>query len=126
MVASATLVVALVWQSPPAESDGESHWRDGVGGRFQCSAKGSSATTLVPVVGAIANGTSDDSDAIQNAIDLAGEQEAEWSRLPAGTFMVNSHLVLKDNVELTGVGPATVIKAGPDFLTTRVPEEDIR
>ena len=90
-------------------------------GGFQCSAKGSSATTLVPVVGAIANGTTDDSDAIQNAIDLAGKRGGGVVALPAGTFMVNSHLVLMDNVELTGVGPATVIKAGPDFLATTGP-----
>ena len=51
-------------------------------GGFQCSAKGSSATTLVPVVGAIANGTTDDSDAIQNAIDLAGKRGGGVVALP--------------------------------------------
>lgn len=88
---------------------------------FTCSARGSTATTLVPVTGASTNGTGDDFDAIQNAIDLAGEQGGGVVALPAGTFMVNQHLVLKDNVKLMGVGPATVIKAGPDFLSTQGP-----
>lgn len=89
--------------------------------RFKCSAGGSSATTPVPVIGAVANGTRDDFNAIQNAIDLAGEQGGGVVALPAGTFMINRHLVLKDNVKLTGVGPSTVIKAGPGFLSTQGP-----
>lgn len=123
MVVSATLVVTLALAvTACAESDGASPVAGmASASRFRCSAEGSSATTPVPVVGATSNGTTDDFDAIQKAIDLAGEQGGGVVALPAGTFMVNRHLVLKDNVKLTGVGPATVIKAGPAFLTRQGP-----
>ena len=42
--------------------------------------------------------------------------------MPAGTYRIDGHLVLKSNVELTGAGPATVIKAGPAFLATKGPD----
>lgn len=41
--------------------------------------------------------------------------------LPAGTFLVSSHLVLRSNVTLKGAGPATVIKAGPGFMAAQGP-----
>ena len=62
------------------------------------------------------NGSGDDYSAIQNAINVAGRLGGGIVTLPAGTFMINGHLTLKDNVKLAGVGPATVIKAGPNFL----------
>lgn len=67
------------------------------------------------------NGSGDDYSAIQNAINTAGRLGGGIVTLPAGTFTVNGHLTLRDNVELTGVGPATVIKAGPQFLDTESP-----
>jgi polygalacturonase len=88
---------------------------------FSCSATGSSATTRLTVTDLAANGTGDDFAAIQNAINLAGQRGGGIVVLPAGTFVIDSHLVLRDNVELTGVGPATVIKAGPGFLATQGP-----
>jgi polygalacturonase len=87
-------------------------------GTYTCSATGSSATSQVPVTGAVAGGTVDDSAAIQNAIKTAGAKGGGIVSLPAGTYMINSHLVMKNNVELTGAGPSTVIKAGPNFLST--------
>jgi polygalacturonase len=90
-------------------------------GGFTCGATGSSATTRMTVAGLNADGTVDDAAAIQNAIDVAGQRGGGIVSLPAGTFLVNSGLVMKSNVELTGVGPATVIKAGPDFLTAQGP-----
>jgi polygalacturonase len=90
-------------------------------GGFKCSATGSSATARLTVTGLNSNGTGDDFAAIQNAIDLAGQRGGGIVALPAGTFVIDSHLVLKDNVELTGVGPATVIKAGPEFLSSQGP-----
>jgi polygalacturonase len=92
-------------------------WANG----FTCSATGSSATNTVPVTGATSNGSSDDYNAIQKAIDSAGRRGGGIVTLPAGTFMTNRHLVLKNNVKLTGVGPATIIKAGPGFLSTQAP-----
>ena len=88
---------------------------------FGCAATGSNATTRLTVAGLNPNGTGDDSAAIQNAIDLAGQRGGGIVALPAGTFMIDSHLVLKNNVELTGVGPTTVIKAGPGFLAAQGP-----
>jgi hypothetical protein len=88
---------------------------------FSCAATGSSATTRLTVTGLNPNGTGDDFTAIQRAIDLAGQRGGGIVALPAGTFEIDSHLILKDNVELTGVGPATVIKAGPGFLSAQGP-----
>jgi polygalacturonase len=87
-------------------------------GTFTCSATGSSAMNQVPVTGAVAGGAVDDSTAIQKTINTAGADGGGVVSLPAGTFMINSHLVMKNNVKLTGVGPSTVIKAGPNFLTS--------
>ena len=88
---------------------------------FKCSATGSRATNRVTVTGAARNGSADDFDAIQNAIDMAGSRGGGIVALPACTFIVNRHLVLKNNVELTGAGPATIIKAGPGFMATEGP-----
>jgi polygalacturonase len=91
------------------------------GGSFTCSAKGASASRHVAVAGVSADGSGDDYFAIQNAIDVAGRLGGGIVTLHAGTFMINGHLTLRDNVELAGVGPATVIKAGPYFLDTQAP-----
>lgn len=90
-------------------------------GSFKCSAHGSSATNQITLNAASLHDTSDDSPVIQNAIDAASQQGGGTVTLPAGTFVVDSTLVLRDNVQLTGVGPATVIKAGPDFLSAEGP-----
>jgi polygalacturonase len=89
--------------------------------RFKCSVGGSSATTRVPVTGLRRNGSNDDSGAIQAAIDRAGQDRGGIVALPAGTFVINKSLVLQSNVELTGVGPATVVKAGPGLLSAEGP-----
>jgi polygalacturonase len=88
---------------------------------FRCSAKGSTATNRVTVTGADRSGSKDDSAAIQDAIDAAGRRGGGIVNLPAGTFMIDRHLLMRKNVELTGAGPATVIKAGPGFMTTQGP-----
>lgn len=88
---------------------------------FKCSAIGSRATNRMTVTGAARNGSADDFAAIQNAIDAASRRGGGIVALPAGTFMINQHLVLKNNVELIGAGPATVIKAGPGFMATQGP-----
>jgi polygalacturonase len=93
----------------------------GVRSAFSCAATGSHATTRLAVKGLNPNGSGDDFAAIQKAIDTAGRRGGGIVALPAGTFMIDGHLTLKNNVELTGVGPATVIKAGPGFLATQGP-----
>jgi polygalacturonase len=87
---------------------------------FTCSATGSSATTVVTPTGLVAGGSTDNTTAIQNAINKAGKAAAGGVvTLPAGTFMINGHLVMKNNVELLGDGASnTVIQAGPKFLKT--------
>ena len=88
---------------------------------FRCAATGSAATSQTDVTGAVANGSADDSAAIQNAINAASQRGGGIVTLPAGTFLIDSHLVLRNNVGLKGAGAATVIKAGPGFLSTPGP-----
>jgi polygalacturonase len=90
---------------------------------YKCSASGATATARFRPRGAAANGVTDDTSAIQNAIDAASSAGGGVVPLPAGTFLINGHLVLKSNVKLTGAGPsATIIKAGPKFLASTGPD----
>ena len=88
---------------------------------FRCSATGSTATAAVGVTGLQAGKSGNDYPAIQDAINVAGERGGGVVALPAGTFMLDGPLVLRDNVELIGTGPATVLKAGPRFLASQGP-----
>ena len=83
---------------------------------YRCSASGATATSRFRPHGAAANGATDDTSAIQNAIDAAASAGGGVVALGAGTFLINGHLVMKSNVKLVGVGPGTIIKAGPGFL----------
>jgi polygalacturonase len=90
---------------------------------YRCSASGATAAAKFPPRGAVANGTTDDTSAIQNAIDAASAAGGGVVTLTAGTFLINGHLVMKSNVKLTGAGPsATIIKAGPKFLEATGPD----
>lgn len=89
---------------------------------YNCSAAGATATSQYRPHGAVANGTTDDTEAIQNAIDAASAAGGGVVTLPAGTFLIDGHLVMKSNVKLTGAGSATVIKAGPMFLESTGPD----
>ena len=85
---------------------------------YKCAATGSTATARFPVQVPAANGSADDTAAIQHAINIAGQRGGGIVTLRAGTFMINGHLAMRNNVDLTGAGPSTVIKAGPRFLRT--------
>jgi polygalacturonase len=89
---------------------------------YSCSASGATATRVFTPTGAVANTTTDSTSAIQRAIDSAASAGGGIVTLPAGTFLINGHLILKNNVKLTGVGRQTVLKAGPRFLDSRGPE----
>lgn len=89
---------------------------------YSCAATGATATRAVAPSGAVANGTTDNTSAIQKAIDAAASAGGGIVALPAGTFLIDGHLVLKNNVKLTGAGPDTVLKAGPGFLNSTGPE----
>lgn len=72
--------------------------------------------------GAVADITTDNTSPIQGAINAAASAGGGVVALPAGTFLINGHLILKNNVKLTGVGPTTVLKAGPKFLDSTGPD----
>jgi polygalacturonase len=89
--------------------------------RFNCSASGASAEAQAPVAGLNSTGSSDDTAVIQHAIDIAGQKGGGVVALPRGTFLIDGHLIMRTQVKLTGVGPATVLKAGPGFLAAQSP-----
>jgi polygalacturonase len=68
------------------------------------------------------NGTSDDTNGIQRAINMASSSGGGIVALGTGTYLINGHLVMKNNVKLTGVGQRTIIKAGPGFLDNVGPD----
>ncbi|MFF1831695.1 glycosyl hydrolase family 28-related protein [Paenarthrobacter sp. NPDC058233] len=83
-------------------------------------ATGSSATNQYPVT-AIPNDAIDDTASIQGRINAAGSAGGGIVKLPAGTFIINGKLRMASNVKLEGVGPATILKAGPSFMTNTGP-----
>lgn len=85
-------------------------------------ATGATATTVFEIKELKTDGKSDNFDAIQAAIDEAGAAGGGIVKLPAGTFILNGHLVMRDNVTLSGAGPKTILKAGPDFIKNDVSE----
>jgi len=88
---------------------------------FACSATGSTNPRPVAVTGLRAGNSGNDAPAIQRALNAAGGRGGGMVALPAGTFTLDGPLVLRDNVELIGAGPATVLKAGPRFLAAQGP-----
>lgn len=83
-------------------------------------ATGSNATTAYTVTTTV-NDAGDDTGAIQNRINTAGAAGGGVVKLVAGTYIINGKLRMANNVKLEGAGPATVLKAGPNFLSTRGP-----
>ena len=73
------------------------------------------------LAGLPANTATNDTEVIQGTINKASLAGGGVVALRAGTFTLDGHLVLKNNVKLTGVGPATVLKAGPGFLDSTGP-----
>jgi polygalacturonase len=86
-----------------------------------CSASGATAGRVFSLSSLVANTATDDTNVIQQAINTASSAGGGVVALPTGTFIINGHLILKSNVELTGVGPTTVVKAGPGFLNLTGP-----
>lgn len=83
-------------------------------------ATGSNATTVYTVSTTV-NNSGDDTSAIQSRINTAGAAGGGVVKLVAGTYIINGKLRMANNVKLEGAGPATILKAGPDFLSTRGP-----
>ena len=69
--------------------------------------------------GALGNGIADDSPAIQSALNAAGKAAPATVYFPAGTYVVNGMITLKDHISWLGEGRDTsIIKAGPTFATS--------
>ena len=83
---------------------------------YSCSASGATAARVFSLASLAANTAADDTNIIQRTINKAASAGGGVVALRAGTFLIDGHLILKKNVKLTGVGPATVLKAGPSFL----------
>lgn len=74
---------------------------------------GSGSVNNVKDFGATGDGTTDDSAAIQSALDLQGQVY-----IPAGTYLINTTLRIKSNTKLYGDGvEATILKEGGDGTT---------
>ncbi|WP_091470577.1 glycoside hydrolase family protein [Paenarthrobacter nitroguajacolicus] len=83
-------------------------------------ATGSNATTSYTVTTTV-NDAGDDTSAIQNRINTAGAAGGGVVNLVAGTYIINGKLRMANNVKLQGAGPGTILKAGPNFLSTTGP-----
>lgn len=83
-------------------------------------ATGSTATRAYTVTTTV-NDAGDDTSAIQNRINAAGAAGGGVVKLVAGTYIINGKLRMANNVKLEGAGPATILKAGPDFLSAKGP-----
>lgn len=81
-------------------------------------ATGATATTVYQATGASPNDATDDRNAIQAAVNRASAAGGGIVSLPTGTFLVSGAITVKSNVALKGQGAGTVIKAGPNFLSS--------
>jgi polygalacturonase len=86
-----------------------------------CAASGATSKRVFAPSGLVSGVSADNTAAIQGAINAAASAGGGVVVLPAGTFFINGHLTLKSNVKLTGAGQKTVLKAGPDFLSSTGP-----
>jgi polygalacturonase len=80
------------------------------------NATGANSWRFFSVSKLVGDGQTDNYSAIQTAINKAGLAGGGIVKLPAGVFLINGHLAMSNNVTLEGVGPQTIIKAGPKFL----------
>jgi polygalacturonase len=88
---------------------------------YTCAASGAASKRIIVPSGLAPDSTRDSTSAIQEAINAAASAGGGTVVLPAGTFLINGHLILKSNVKLSGAGQTTVLKAGPNFLTSTGP-----
>jgi polygalacturonase len=88
---------------------------------YICAASGATSKRIIVPSGLAPDSTRDSTGAIQEAINAAASAGGGVVALPTGTFLINGHLILKSNVKLSGAGQMTVLKAGPNFLTSTGP-----
>lgn len=115
------MLLALGWPKTAAVSEGTGEPTSAHFSNSYCAARGATVSRRFPPRGAAPNSGKDSTKAIQQAINAASEAGGGVVPLSAGTFVIDGHLILKNNVRLAGVGPATVLKAGPAFLESTGP-----
>ncbi len=87
----------------------------------RCEATGSQAHKVMRALEVVGGDAIDDSPSIQRLIDRAAMSGGAIVQLPAGVLDLDRYLVLRDNVELRGAGPDTILKASSRFLETKGP-----
>jgi hypothetical protein len=75
------------------------------------------ASTVLNVkkYGAFGNGSTDDTAAIQTAIDALPEAGGQVF-IPSGTYVISSSLVLAEGVQLVGTGPGSILRVASGSL----------
>lgn len=91
------------------------------------SITGATATTVYDVTqapySATGDGVTDDSGAIQSAINAANTAGGGIVHLPAATYLVDNFIQLKSGVKLRGAGmDSTTVKAGSGILSPEGPD----
>jgi hypothetical protein len=101
---------------------------DGGGASAGAAAGGAASGTGAPSSSSAAGGSAPvvpdglTGRAVQEAVDAVAQAGGGEVRLAAAEHLVQAPLVLRDGVTLVGSGSATVLRAGPDFLSTPGPE----
>jgi hypothetical protein len=121
----AVVLYFTVWLAVPSGSSGISGNFPDKSENFSdkyCVPAGATSTRVFRPAGLRTGTGADNTNPIQEAIDSAAAAGGGVISLPAGTYTVDGHLVLKSKVRLTGAGPKTVLKAGPRFLDSTGPD----
>lgn len=113
---------AIFITASPGMSSGSSNPSASSFSDHSCSASGATGSRTFAPTALYADTGTDSTRAIQEAIDDAASAGGGTVELPAGTFLIDGHLVLKSNVRLMGVGKSTILKAGPEFLNSTGPD----
>lgn len=74
------------------------------------------ATADVRDFGAVGDGVTDDAQAFQSAMDSLGVTDGGTLTIPAGTYLINDIVRLRDNVTIRGHGAILTKTAGPYSL----------
>lgn len=115
------MLLAVGWSRTAPVSKGTSEPASAHFSNSSCAARGATARRRFSPRGAVANSGKDSTKAIQQAINAASEAGGGIVPLSAGTFIIDGHLILKNNVRLAGIGAATILKAGQGFLKSTGP-----